>query len=142
MKLLFRFFISLYVFLLSGYGQLHAATTYKDCVCYSQIYNLDGTIHTSLTTTLQDTDCLIYKSALSQKDKVDDKIENSDNEEDENELIGLKKFLDVNKYFITAFGGQASGYSHHDIKKSMPSCKLFSNFTSYKWYIIFRVIRI
>jgi len=141
MKLLVRFFIALYIFLLSGHGQLHAASMYRNCLCSSKIYNLDGTIHNGLTNSLQNIECLNYKTTLS-KDKVNDKIDTSDNEEDDDELAGLKKLLDVNKYFITAYGGQASGFSHHDLKKSMPSCKLFTNFISQKWYILFRVIRI
>ena len=142
MKLLIRFFIALYIFLLSGYAQLHATGMYKDCVCNSHIYNLDGSIHAGLSVSLQDADCLTYKTALSKKDKVDDKIDTSDNEEENDEQVSVKKLLDANKYFVIAFGGQTSGLFYQDIKKSLPSCKLFSNFTSYKRYIIFRVIRI
>lgn len=142
MKLLVRFFIALYIFLLAGQGQVYAAKAYQDCMCSSKIYNLDGTIHAGLSTSLQDTDCLTYKSALYKKDKVNDKIDNSDNEDDDDKVVSLKKLIDVNKYLVTVYGGQASGFSHHDIKKSMPSCRLFTNFISQKWYILFRVIRI
>jgi len=142
MKLLLKFFIALYIFLSGGYGQLRAATAYENCLCSSKIYNLDGTIHSALTVSLQDTDCLTYKSALSQKDKANDKIDNSDNEENEDEQISVKKLSPTNKYFTTVFGSKAQGYSYHDIKKSTPSRSFFTNFISQRWYIIFRVIRI
>ena len=142
MRLLVRFFVALYVFLLAGHGEAYAAKAYQDCMCSSKIYNLDGTIHAGLSVSLQDADCLTYKTDLSKKDKVNDRIDTSDNEEDDNEQVSLKKFLDVNKYLVTIYGGQASGFSHHDIKKSMPSSRLFTNFISQKWYILFRVIRI
>lgn len=140
MKTLFKIIISLHILLLSGHTQLRAYT-YNDSNYASLEKNIES--HYLNFTEMQDALGINIKTTIPGIQKVNDKIDSTDNEKEEDELTSSKKCLDLNNYFTAVFyTAQTPVYVHHYTEKSLPYCKHFSSFSSLKWYIIFRVIRL
>ena len=139
-KLLFRFFISLYV-LTTGYSQLHAAT-HEEVAYRTAQYEIEHH-HTGLAELLCDNG-LHIKSASTNIEQQHDKINPNDSENEENELTSSKKSPEVSKYFLTAFSARAPGKQDYGYKLSLPLCKQAFYSTTYNspLYIVFRVFRI
>lgn len=139
-KLLFRFFISLYV-LLTGYSQLHART-HEDVAYRTAQYEIEHH-HTGLAELLCDNG-LDIKSATATLEQHHDKINPNDSENEENEISTSKKSPSVSNYFLTAFSARAPGNQDCNHKISLPLCKHTFYSTSYNspLYIVFRVFRI
>jgi len=92
----------------------------------------------------QDYDASYFRSIpyRTHTERQNDKIVVTDNEGDDEELVSYKKYLEINNYFTTALYAQTLGYSHRYVKESLPQSKPFSYFSSYRKYIVFRVIRL
>jgi hypothetical protein len=139
MKFLLRFFISALVFLLSGYGQMHANSDRESINCAS-IENLQKS--NAILDLVQNSETTTFK-ALHSYEQADSKFRATDNEGEEDELSsGSKKSLELNNYFTIAFSAKLPVSFYHHVKKSLPVSELFINFSSYRKYIVFRVIRI
>ena len=139
MRLLFKIFISLYVFLLSGYGQLdaHADNNPLSLTSSKSTENF-GYSHSS---TLQNDKFCTFLPVNSFAEKENLKFRATDNEDEEDDLSGFK-YLAINNCFTAVFYGQVSGYfCCRYVKKGLTYSNLFSYFSINK-YIVFRVIRI
>lgn len=136
MKLL-RFFIPLYVLLLSGQGLLHAHT--QDSNSALCIENYSGTDITPDFGYLINDISIINTTPDFSKNY---KFVVNDNEIEEDETISLKKSLEINNYFASQYLTQVSGYIYTYTKNSLPNGKLFFYAPSCQKYIIFRVIRL
>lgn len=74
--------------------------------------------------------------------KGTDKIEITDNDEEDEDVVSLKKDTDAGKYFISPFyAQQPSQHFHRYNKNALPFCKDFSYFSSCR-YITMCVMRI
>ena len=138
MRLLFRIFITLYVFLLSGYGQLDVHAD-NNAISLSSEKNKE--ITQSHLAVLQNDNTLTFLSVNSLLEKENLKFRATDNEDEEDDLNSFK-LLALHNCFTSVFYGQVPGYfCGRYIKKGFTYSKLFSYFSSNK-YIVFRVIRI
>lgn len=138
MKFLVRFVIAASVFMLTGLGQLHAN---------AHTENKNTSVEASIDLQRQYMDALINgqpsivkSSHYFQPDTF--KIRATDNEVEEDELSSAKKYLDVNKYFIAESFDQSYIYFSNTVKNSLFSHKHFFHLSSFRRFIIFRVIRI
>lgn len=138
MKLLVRIFISLTIFLLAGFGHLHASARQDNAGSAIKIL-------TRVAASDGDTDSDIsdFKKTTFSESKVIDKVDTSDNEDEDEKLLSLKKTSTNTKYLsATLYNiGIAGDYSHSVIKR-FNNFKRVYNLTSQKWYILFRVFRI
>jgi len=140
MKFLVRFFISLFIFLLAGYGQVYAHTS-QDTMNYAAIKSLSEPKHSVLADFIKSRDINV-KADISALSKVNDKVDASDNEDEDEKPISIKKLLDNGNYYTTVFNTQTPGYFFSNVKKRLTNFKPFSSATSQRKYILFRVIRI
>lgn len=139
MKLLFRFFLSLTFFLLSGYNCIYASS-YNDYVRYASTKTLQKSRAVGL-------EHIIYNQAIdaryiphftkSEKIKF---ICEDDNDNDNVEITLLKKQVADNNYFAALFNQSAEDICFY-LKKRLPFCKHLAYFSSYR-YIFLQVIRI
>jgi hypothetical protein len=138
MKLLVRIFISLTIFLLAGSGHLHASVHQENAGSAIKIL-------TRVAVSDKDTDSDIsdFKKTTFSELKVIDKVDTSDNEDEDEKLLSLKKTSTNTKYLpATLYNtGIAGNYSHNVIKR-FNNFKRVHNLPSQKWYILFRVFRI
>ncbi|TRW27267.1 hypothetical protein FMM05_01110 [Flavobacterium zepuense] len=142
-KLFVKFLIGLALVLVSGYSNLYAhevnfapaPAKNNDLATTASAYILnnlaDATINPSAP--------VIYK--------LNDKVDISDNENEEEELstlkaVSVKKTTAVSNYFTSAFYPTTPQYFCNDIKKCVPACPHFSLVGTQKLHIIFRVLRI
>jgi hypothetical protein len=136
MKLLVRIFISLTIFLLAGFGHLHASVHQE---------NTGSAIKILTRVSVSDThsDISDFKKATFSELKVIDKVDTSDNEDEDEKLLSLKKTSTNTKYLSATLynTGIAGNYSHNVIKR-FNNFKRVHNLPSQKWYILFRVFRI
>jgi hypothetical protein len=139
-KALIKYFLSLLILLLCVYSQLYART-YQDAISHSSESTLLLRSEPASIATGQNSKALILKSVYYG-------IENQSNivateiEEEKHEWLSFKKFLECSNYFTTVFYILAFGYFCLFFKKRLPSCKRSIYFSFYKWYLLFRVIRI
>lgn len=138
-KLLIKIFLPLFILLLGGYSQAYA-NVYNDCICFTQTANVTTPAQLNLCT-VKDSPALHVKYTQTDLEELNDRIDTTDSENEEDEFSG-KKLSQLHKYCATVFSIQAPEYSYRTLKKGIPQCKHFSYFTSYRRYIIFRVIRI
>ncbi|WP_188621048.1 hypothetical protein [Flavobacterium suaedae] len=136
---LIKFLVSL-IILLSGGAQLNAHTE-KDMTPYSSIKSLEEAeqINLGLEYIKQD---YTLKSSSPVTEKQGDKIYATDSEIEEDEVPSYKKHVKSSKYFITDSYSQTHEYFCDYTKRRLAIRKRFFYFSSYKWYIIFRVFRI
>jgi hypothetical protein len=138
MKLLVRIFISLTIFLLAGFGHLHASVHQDNAGSAIRILT-----RVSASDGDTDSDISDFKKATFSELKVIDKVDTSDNEDEDEKLLSLKKTSTNTKYLsATLYNiGIAANYSHNVIKR-FNNFKRVYNLPSQKWYILFRVFRI
>jgi hypothetical protein len=138
MKFLVRFFIALSVFMLTGFGQLHASA-HKDSkgVLLEKSENLKEQYIDAL---LNGHPSIVKSSHYFQPDNSS--IRATDNEVEEDELSSAKKYLDANKYFSVSLFDQSLVNLSHSIKNNLFFNKHFFPLSSYRRFIVFRVIRI
>ena len=139
MKMLIRIFISLYVFLLAGLGQMHAHVQ-QDNLSYTPIKIIEKAHHTGLYD-FQNRKINI-KSTLSSLGRVNDKVDTSDNEDEDEKLLSLKKFSANNNFFLPVVATQIPGYFYPYLTKCFIPSTRFNNFSSQRIYILFQVFRI
>ncbi len=137
MKFLVRFFIALSIFLLTGFGQLHA-TAHKDAS--AAVIEKSDNLHKHIGALVNGQPSIVTSSHYFQPDTL--KFRATDTEVEEDNLPSAKKCLEASKYFTTALFDFSSVQFSHSIKKSLFYTKHFLNFSSYKKYIVFLVIRI
>lgn len=137
MKFLVRFFIALSIFLLTGFGQLHANAHTNTAA--ASIEKSDA-LHKHIDALVNGQPSIVTSSHYFQPDNL--KIRATDTEVEEDNLSSAKKCLEASKYFTAALFDHSSVQFSHSIKKSIFSNKPFFNFSSYRKYIVFRVIRI
>ncbi|PSR54760.1 hypothetical protein AHMF7605_15230 [Adhaeribacter arboris] len=125
---------------MSVYGQLYAHT-FQECICHSSKRTLLKSEHASFGT-VQNSQTKIIKATFSGTENENCKLVASEIEEEKHEWTSLKKFLANSNYFTTLFYTLAFGYSGLFLKNHLPSCKHSIYFSAYKWYLLFRVIRI
>ena len=143
-KLFVKFLIGLALVLVSGYSNIYAHevnfapapeknnTSFSTTASAYILNNLaDATINPSTP--------VIYK--------LNDKVDISDNENEEEELstlkaVSVKKSAAISNYFTSAFYPTTPQYFCNDIKKCAPACPHFSLVGTQKLHIIFRVFRI
>ena len=135
-----KYLLSLFILLLSVYSQLYARS-YQDCNYHSTKSTFVRSGYASFGTA-QNSQAQILKSVLYSTEKETCKIVAAEIEEEKHEWISFKKFLDNSNYFTTVFYLLAFAYLCLFLKNRLPSCKHSIYFSSYKWYILFRVIRI
>lgn len=143
-NMLTRFFLMLFVVLLGGQGVLNAHP-YQVHNGYALEKNAESLALQFDFGFSQDYDASYFKSIpfRTQTEKQNEKFVVTDNEGDDEELVSYKKYLEINNYFTTALYAQTLGYSHRYVKESLPYySRPLSYFSSYRKYIVFRVIRL
>lgn len=138
MKFLVRFVIALSVFLLTGFGQLHA-NAYNDTARPS-IDKSENLRKEYIDALLNGQPSIVKSSHYFQPDTY--KIRANDNEGEEDEQSSAKKYSVVAKYSNAALFDQSSVELSHSIKKNLFFNKHFFHLSSFRRFIIFRVIRI
>ena len=137
-KLLIRFFLSLCIILLSGYSQLYAHT-YQDGIRHSSIKALLKSEHAGIGK-LQNTQALPHKFSSSVTENL--KLSVAEIEEEDDELVSFKKLLEHSNYFTAVFYALVFGCLGLFLLKRLPAGKHALYFSSFKLYLLFRVIRI
>ncbi len=136
-KSLVKFFLLLCVSLLSGYAHLYAHTC-QDGIRPSSLKILERSEHPGFSTVLNE-QAFINKPAPSGTEKAKYTIDATVSEEEDCESISFKKHVEGSHYFTAVFYALIFG---HFIHERLPSCKHALYFSSHKWYLIFRMIRI
>jgi hypothetical protein len=138
MKLLVRIFISLTIFLLAGFGHLHASARQDNSGSAIKILTRVAASDKDANSDISD-----FKKTTFSELKVIDKVDTSDNEDEDEKLLSLKKTSTNTKYLSATLynTGIAGNYSHNVIKR-FNNFKRVHNLPSQKWYILFRVFRI
>jgi len=141
-KWFLRIFIWLFIFAVSGYSNLYAHT---DTIASATIKNLVKEHSFNFNEANNDFEP-IYKATISAAEKHLDKIDPTDNEEEEEQSSGkitaCNKFVSVQNYFTSAFYPQVPGYFCSSTKKRISRFGQFFCFPSQSLHLIFRVIRI
>jgi hypothetical protein len=141
-KFLIRFFLSLYIFLLGGYSLLNAHA-YEGYVHHSTI-NLSKKSDVASFVKERSNLVLIEKPTSSVPKKERFRIEITEKEMEEDELVTHKKNLVVSNCFTAFFDTDAHGsFIRRYLKTRLPFGKHFSYLFSYKsLHLIFQVFRI
>jgi len=137
-KLMIRFFLTLCIFLLSGYSQFYAHAG-QDHILHSSVTTLNGPAHASLGTA-QDHQALALHFAASNTDSH--KIVAEEITEEEHKSVSFKKYLESSSCITAVFYALTFAYFCHLIKKRLLSCEHSFDFASHKRYLLFRVLRI
>lgn len=136
-KLLFSFFLALSALLLTGSGQLHAHE-YNNDINEFAVKAAGVSDHSEITNMLLSQEWQVESSTV----VVKSKSHTLDNEVEEDSLSGGKKYSVLDKYFSTLYFTQIPGYFCQQCKNGLRSGAQFLHFSSYRRYIVFRVIRI
>ena len=143
-KLFIKYFVTLFMFLLSAHGQLHAHAR-NEIATYSTANSLPGSENQTHSVP-QKHHAVVNKSfsSFAASDKID--VTDSDDEDDKNtdstKIISLKKHLETANYFATLFGTQTPEYFTQCIKKRLFAFNHSYYFPASKRFIVLRVIRI
>jgi len=137
MKFLVRFIVALSVFLLTGFGQLHANADRSTAASINKSENLKKEY---IDAFLNGQPSIVKSSHYFQPDTY--KIRANDNEGEEDEQLSAKKYSVVAKYSNAALFDQSSVELSQSIKKNLFFNKHFFHLSSFRRFIIFRVIRI
>ena len=140
LKAFIRNFLSLSILLLSVYSNLYAHT-FKECICHSSKRTLIKSEHVRFGDA-KSTQTKIIRATLSGTENEKCKLVAAEIEEEKQEWLSFKKFLANSNYFSSLFSALVFGFCCLILQKRLPSCKHSLYFSSYKWYILFRVIRI
>lgn len=141
-KFFVTYFIWLFIVQLGGYSKLYAHTD-----TMGLFENIEkATAQKSFSSSEQHLDITI-KSTCFLTEKQGDKIDPTDNEDEEEELsslklIAAKKFVAVTNYFTSAFNTKVPEYTSNTLKNNVPPCERFFIFPTQRLHLIFRVIRI
>ncbi|WP_139276297.1 hypothetical protein [Sinomicrobium oceani] len=143
MKLIFRVFISLSVFLLSGFNPLHAHIDQDDALCATSVSDLDSYEFAGFDL-VQDHPDFVVRSASIDLEKRGHETEERNIEEEYNELISLKKYKDGAHTSLTVlFYALIFGNFLYAAQKRLCVPKRFYSFLALTpLYIRFRVFRI
>lgn len=136
-KLALKFFLSLCIVLLSGFS-LFFAHGLKDYGSFSLGRNIEKQTpfaHNHLD------DARVYHSVFSSTEAEDFKLDFTDSEDKDDELLSFAKKVKENNYFSSIFYALTSGYFRHIEDSLSSSEELFYNPTSRR-HVIFRVFRI
>ncbi|KAA5546772.1 hypothetical protein [Adhaeribacter rhizoryzae] len=139
-KAALKYFLSLGILLLSVYGNLYAHGN-KVCNCHSFKSTLVSAEQSRFSAG-QNTQFQSIKATLSVTESENCKIIAAEIEEEKHEWISFKKYLAQSNYFTTLFYVLAFGYFSLFIKKCLDSFKHALYFSTIKWFLLFRVIRI
>ena len=139
MKFSIKIFLSLYILLLGGYGQIYAKA-YNDCICYSSSKTINWSEQPTVDSE-QNTQTLITKSGHCITENEESKLRATDNENEDDDQFSLKKYIETGNYFAVTFYGQLPGYFFNYTKQRLPYCRHFSYFSS-DTYLKLRVLRI
>ncbi|MCF8714811.1 hypothetical protein JM658_08220 [Joostella atrarenae] len=138
MKLLLRFFISLSIILISGYSLLFANSNQQQG-SISKIDSIENSAPSGVTL-IQN--AKFFKDCFfSHFEKKEHKFEIVESEVEE-ELTVYKKNAELNTFVGSTLYSLALLAFFPFPKKHLFHCKKFSNFLSYRLYVIFRVFRI
>ncbi len=137
---LVRFLLSLCVLLLSEYSQLYAYPS-QECNSTSFIKTSKESEQARLEF-IQHDQPLIISSSPAVTERENAKINAAEIVEEDYISISFKKYLESSHFFTALFYALTFGYCCRFIKTCLPSCKHSIYFSSYKWYLIFRVIRL
>jgi hypothetical protein len=85
---------------------------------------------------------LTIKPFSTSSEKTVIRIEATEKEIEEDELIFSKKSLESSSSFAAVFFALILGYFFHSLRKRLAFCKRFSYFISYRWYLMYGVIQI
>lgn len=139
MKLVFRFFLSLYFLLVSGYGYVYA-NTYQEHIGYSAS-KIIASQQPDAPGLLQDNLIFTNRTVPAHTENAHEKIDVQDNEDEEEELTSFKEYLELGNAVTNFFHSLTFGDYSRYVKKSLPFCKHFSYLSS-DTYIILCVIRV
>jgi hypothetical protein len=84
---------------------------------------------------------LTIKPFSSASEKTVFRIEATEKEIEEDDLVFSKKSLQSNSSFAAVFFALILGYFFHSLRKHLAFCKRFSYFVSYRWYLMYGVIQ-
>ncbi|RDC64956.1 hypothetical protein AHMF7616_03578 [Adhaeribacter pallidiroseus] len=135
-----QYLLSLCILLLSVYSQLYASTS-QECICHSSKRTLARYAHVS-DGIANGGSSKIIKATLSGTENENCKLIAAEIEEEKHGWVSFKKYLATSNYFTTLLYGLTLSCFGLFLKKRLPSGKHALYFSSYKWYLLFRVIRI
>jgi hypothetical protein len=141
--LIIRFLLSLSIFLLSGHNYLSAHTD-KESIFLTAIQELEGSVNMHFDAVYHDPK-LIIKGATSGTEKGDLILEVSVVEinEEKDEWLSNKKYVESSNFFTTLFYLQLPEYSSEYTKSYWSFYKQISNYLSSEpRYLLFRVLRL
>ncbi|MDB5261829.1 MAG: hypothetical protein JWQ14_1110 [Adhaeribacter sp.] len=140
MKALLKYLLLLCIILLAFFGQqiAHAPT---DSAYISSANQLKYSVQASLGQVQHDYSFLI-KAAGSGTRKGSKIFATVEKEAEEVESIASKKYLESSVFFTAVLSGQLFTYLFSSLKRYLAFCKSYSSFSSHRWYLLFRVIRI
>lgn len=137
--LLSQFLLFLCILLLSSSCQLYARQ-YQDFTYYAPIKILQSS-EQSIFAAVENSQCLSVKSTLSGKDSHH-KSDLTEIEEKDKESFSYKKSLANSDYFTSIFYAHLLSCFFSTSKATLPFCKHFSYFSSYRRHLIFQIFRI
>ncbi|HEU4556146.1 MAG TPA: hypothetical protein VFS25_25085 [Chitinophaga sp.] len=138
---LIGFFLTLGILLLSGYNQL-SANTYRDCIRCAHLRKILETLAPGRFDVLQDSQAWIPSVPSASKKNHDKIIDETENDDEKDEAISFKKYLEIGSYFIAVFYTPIAENCCTNTKKPLSFNQHFSCCSSYSRYIILHVIRI
>lgn len=139
--LLVRFFLSLCIFLLSGYSPLSARSYQEDIVFKTVVESLQAPTSAN-PGSIEHPQTFIDKTSSSRAQSQSIKLDFAENEIEEDELLSARKHAGSSYYMAIALCALVLGYLFSCIKQSLVSSGHYSYITSYRWYIVFSVFRI
>ncbi|RNL87829.1 hypothetical protein ED312_09365 [Sinomicrobium pectinilyticum] len=143
MKLVIRFFISLSVFLLSGYNLLHAHIDRDIASCIASVSDMESYEFAGFDA-IQDKPDFVIRSASLDREQRGHETEERNIEEEYNELISFKKHPGSSNTNITAlfYALIFGNFLYHARKRLFFSKQFFLFLSLTPLYIRFRVFRI
>jgi len=139
-KFIVKFFLSLFVLLAGGYGQLHAFGT-QDCVCFSPLKATKKSEAANFCPVQSRPAAFIIQSASSGKEIPTYRIDMAEKEAEEYESVSSKKHQEISNYFTTHFDAQAAENLFGD-RTCLPFGRHFSYMSSYRCHLVLQVFRI
>jgi hypothetical protein len=141
-KVLPRFFLLWCLILLSGYAQ-PGAFAQKNFIGHSSKLTHAGVDQTGSASS-QSRQSLLLNTAASgtKRSGLSHLATVIESENETEEFFSFKKHLANSNYFTTVFYFLLAGLFWLYLNKRLPVCRHSFYFSSYKWYLIFRVIRI
>lgn len=139
-KLFLKFFLLHCFLLLSGYTYLQAHVIQNEASHYL-IKNSQNNQSDRLAN-IEKSHSNATNFTAFEGDDNELKLRSTIDTDEEEKIISLKKYADVRNYFTTFFWSLSHKDSFQSTKNYFQYCKYSTYFTSQKWFIVFRVIRI